>query len=120
MAYLLPADNSPPPAVVPVRADPELATRYFNSGFAHYEAKRYREAIADFNRVLAITRDDLETLYYRASSYYYLKDYDGAIADLTTLIRLRPDNTTYNNNRGTAYADKGAKGRTAPFTYLFP
>ncbi|MDR3171247.1 MAG: tetratricopeptide repeat protein [Treponema sp.] len=104
MAYLLPADNSPPPAVVPVRPDPELATRYFNAGFAHYEAGEYREAIVDFNRVMEITKDDIDTLYYRSCSHYYLNNYDKAIADLSVLIRLKPNNEVYYNN---AYVMKG-------------
>jgi tetratricopeptide (TPR) repeat protein len=107
IAYLLPANNSPPPAVVPARPDSELATRYFNAGFAHYEAKEYQKAIADFNRVLEITRDDTNTLFYRSYSYHEIKGYDDAIAGYTELIRLKPDNALYYNNRGAAYRAKG-------------
>jgi tetratricopeptide (TPR) repeat protein len=106
IASLRPSDTSPPPAVVPARPDPELATRYFNAGFAHYEAKEYREAIADFNRALEITKNDLDTLFYRSNSYVEIKDYDSAIAGYTELIRLKPDNVACYNNRGVAYTDK--------------
>jgi tetratricopeptide (TPR) repeat protein len=33
-----------------------LAVAYFNSGFAHYEAKRYAEAVADFSQALEINQ----------------------------------------------------------------
>jgi hypothetical protein len=75
VAFMLPTEAAPP-AQVPVRPDPALAVAYFNSGFAHYEEKRYAEAVADFTRVLEIKKDDEATLRYRAHSYYYLKDYD--------------------------------------------
>jgi tetratricopeptide (TPR) repeat protein len=111
IASLLPADSSPPPAVVPAKPDPELATRYFNSGFAHYEAKEYQEAIADFNRALEITKNDVDTLFYRSYSYHEIKDNDGAIAGYTELIRLKPNLMEAYNNRGNAYNDKGEYDR---------
>jgi tetratricopeptide (TPR) repeat protein len=108
---LIPTDQQPPPAVVPAKPDPQLATRYFNAGFAHYEAKEYREAIADFNRVLQITSNDIDTLFYRSRSYDEIKGYDGAIAGYTELIRLKPDTVEAYNNRGKAYAAKGEYDR---------
>jgi tetratricopeptide (TPR) repeat protein len=107
IAHLLPTNNAPPPDVVPAKPDPALATRYFNAGFAHYEAKEYRDAIADFNRVLQITSNDIDTLFYRSYLYAEIKDYDGAIAGYTELIELKPDNAVYYYNRGIAYYGKG-------------
>jgi Flp pilus assembly protein TadD len=107
IAYMLPASATPPPAQVPAKPDPSLATAYFNTGFAHYEAKRYTEAVADFTRALAVTQDDEASLRYRALSYYYLKDYDGTIADMSRLIAMNPGNAENYLTRSAAYNEKG-------------
>jgi tetratricopeptide (TPR) repeat protein len=95
VAYMLPQER------------PALATTYFNSGFAHYEAGRYAQAAADFTRALEVKADDKASLYYRAWSYNDLKDYDGAIADAGRLIRMQPDNADNHFLRGYAYVEKG-------------
>ena len=71
------------------------AAAYFNAGMAHYEAKRYAEAAAEFSRALEVKADDGAALRYRGLSYYYLKDYDRSITDMSRLIRMRPDNADY-------------------------
>jgi tetratricopeptide (TPR) repeat protein len=109
VAYMLPAGTAPPPAKVPAKPDPLLATVYFNAGFAHYEAKRYTEAVADFTRALEVKKDDEASLQYRALAYYNLKDYDGIITDMSRLIQMRPErpeNVTYYRVRGNVYAFK--------------
>jgi tetratricopeptide (TPR) repeat protein len=98
--------ESAPPAQVPAKPDPLLAVAYFNAGFAHYEAGRYTEAVADFTRALEVKKDDEASLRYRAYSYYYLKDYDRSIADSSRLIEIQPGNAESYLNRGAAYAKK--------------
>jgi tetratricopeptide (TPR) repeat protein len=107
IAFMLPADAAPPPARVPARPDPALATVYFNAGFAYYEAKRYTEAVADFTRVLEVKSDDIAALRYRAYSYYDLKDYDRSIEDASRLIQLEPRNVRNYLLRSVAYNEKG-------------
>ncbi|MDR2158912.1 MAG: tetratricopeptide repeat protein [Treponema sp.] len=106
VAFMLPAEAAPG-AQVPAKSDPLLATVYFNSGFTHYEAKRYAEAAADFTRALEIRKDDEAALRYRAHAYYYLNDYNKAIPDLNRLIEMQPDNAEYYLNRSAAYGGKG-------------
>jgi tetratricopeptide (TPR) repeat protein len=105
VAFMLPAEAAPP-AQVPAKPDPLLAVAYFNSGLAHYEAKRYAEAVADFSRALEIKPDDEAALRYRAHTYYYLKDYDRSITDISRLIELRPGNAEYYLARSAAYSGK--------------
>jgi tetratricopeptide (TPR) repeat protein len=107
VAELLPAEAVTPPAQVPARPDPALATQYFNAGFAHYEAGRYAEAVADFTRALEVKSDDAASLRYRGCSYYYLKNYDGSIADASRLIQLEPGNEDHYLLRGFVYGSKG-------------
>jgi tetratricopeptide (TPR) repeat protein len=111
IAYMLPASAAPPPAQVPAKPDPALATAYFNSGFAHYEAGRYTEAIADFTRALAVTQNDEASFRYRAYSYYEINDYDRTITDMSRLIQLKPNNADNYLTRGAAYGEKGEYDR---------
>jgi tetratricopeptide (TPR) repeat protein len=93
IAFMLPKEvPAALPSRVPAKPDPALAVAYFNSGLAHYEAKRYAQAVADFTRALEVKPDDEASLRYRAYAYYYLKDYDKSITDMSSLIRMRPDN----------------------------
>ncbi|MDR0722035.1 MAG: tetratricopeptide repeat protein [Treponema sp.] len=111
IAFMLLAETAPPPARVPARPDPALATAYFNAGFAHYEAKRYTEAVAEFTRALEVKKDDAASLYYRVYSYYYLKDYDRSIADVSRMIQLELRNADHYLLRSAAYVYKGEYDR---------
>jgi tetratricopeptide (TPR) repeat protein len=71
-AYMLPEERTIP-AKIPSKKTPALATLYFNSGLAYYEARRYAEAIAEFTHALEIREDDAASLRYREDSYYYLR-----------------------------------------------
>jgi Flp pilus assembly protein TadD len=111
IAYMLPTGSALPAggalsAQVPSRPDPLLATVYFNAGFAHYEAKRYTEAIADFTRALEVKSDDEASLRYRSYSYCDLEDYDKALADFNEFIRLNPNDAVTYYNRGVVYGYK--------------
>jgi tetratricopeptide (TPR) repeat protein len=64
------------------------------------------EVPLDFTQALAIKNDDTDALFYRAMSYYYLKDYDQAIADYTQVIRIHPNDDFAYYNRALAYANK--------------
>jgi hypothetical protein len=102
IAYMLPTEASPP-AQVPAKPDSVLAAVYFNAGFAHYEAERYAEAIADFTRALEVKKDDEASLRYRSYSYYGLEDYNRSITDTSRLIQMWPDNVDYYLARSAAY-----------------
>jgi tetratricopeptide (TPR) repeat protein len=105
VAFMLPVEAAPS-AQVPARPDPLLAAAYFNAGFAHYEAKRYALAVADFSLALGIKQDDEASLRYRAYSYIELKDYDLSITDMNRLIQMKPENAGWYLTRGYAYDKK--------------
>jgi tetratricopeptide (TPR) repeat protein len=105
LAAMLPAENASS-AISPPRQDPALVTQFFNAGFAHYEAKRYGEAIGGFTRALELKPDDAASLRFRGLAYYYLKDYEKVIADYTRLIRIEPGRAEYYLTRSAAYNAK--------------
>jgi tetratricopeptide (TPR) repeat protein len=106
VAFMLASGTAAPPAQVPAKPDPIWAAVYFNAGFAHYEAKRYAEATADFSRALEVNKDDTAVLRYRATSYYYLRDYDRSVTDASRLIGMRPGNTDHYLLRSAVYLAK--------------
>jgi len=64
------------------------------------DQKNYREAIADFTKVLSISPEkggsrvnyNMDQIYYdRARCYENLKDYDKAILDYSNILKLDPD-----------------------------
>ena len=61
----------------------------------------YEAALADFEAVLAGDAENEEVLYYRATAYIALEQYDSAIDDLTTLIENNYDEL------GLAYMQRG-------------
>jgi tetratricopeptide (TPR) repeat protein len=104
IAAMLPAEGATPALS---RQDAALTEQYFNAGFAHYEAKRYKEAVENFTRALELKRNDEASLRYRGLAYYDLKDYDRVIADYTRLIQIEPGNAMHYLARADAYRDKG-------------
>ena len=52
--------------------------------------KKYKAAIADFNRVLQINPDNVQALLNRARLLQSINDYKGALADYDKIIKLFP------------------------------
>lgn len=68
---------------------------------------RYREAVADFNRLIAINGDDKHLHEDRAASYLALGEGKNAVTDLTWLIERYPRSTQYYLDRAKAYTIMG-------------
>ncbi len=68
---------------------------------------RYKEAIADFSKAIAL-KPTLSTTYAsRGECYLCIGDYDSAIQDCTKSIELYPEDWTAFENRAEAYYHLG-------------
>ena len=89
-------------------AEPTLdAFGWFLRGSAAYEAGQYTEALAAYDRALALRPDDPNIpniLNNRGNALNYLKRHDEALADLNRALALRPDDPNALYNRGCVLA----------------
>jgi uncharacterized membrane protein YhaH (DUF805 family) len=104
------------------------ADRAYNTGSAHLEQGRHREAIEEFNEAVRRDPRKAEAYYSRAFAYAELGQYEQAIQDLDEAIRLNPNDTDSYQLRGQTYQILGlfkeaerdlararAKGNLFPF-----
>lgn len=80
---------------------------FANRGYGYYKLGRYDEAIADYNKTLALDPSDASTYHNRGVSYYRLRQFDLALADYNKALELKLDNGEVYNNRGAVYASLG-------------
>ena len=80
---------------------------YSNRGDAYINVGEYDDAIADYNRVIAIDPNDASAYNNRGVAKGRKGDYDGAIADCSSAIALDPNNAAAYDNRGVAKAHIG-------------
>lgn len=69
-------------------------------GHLLHEKGRYKDAIASFDKALALKPDDFDTLYARALSAEKSGDFAAAEANLRVLLKQQPDNPTVLNALG--------------------
>ena len=90
------------------RADaPRDAAYFFRFGEYKLVACDYAEAIANFNRAIAMDPDNADAYHSRGIAKDGQGDYAGAIADFDHAIALAPDDTDIYHNRGVAKAEQG-------------
>ena len=63
-----------------------------SGGIALYNLERYNEAIAQFNRVLAVEPTNIDAIYYKGLSLYNLERYIEAIAYYDRILEIDPNN----------------------------
>jgi len=67
---------------------------FFIRGIIYFDQKKYNEAIADLNKVLAINKleknEKIEAYRYRAHAYGLIDDYYSAYDDYVELLKLSP------------------------------
>lgn len=72
-----------------IRSAPQSSEAYFYRGYAHYEGKRYPEALANYNKALSIGLTSPKiALTNRATTLAKMGDYGQAIEDLKLLIQM--------------------------------
>lgn len=76
-------------------------------GLAYLRSERYREALADFNRLLASNRTNSGYFDNRMSVHRALKQYDLALRDASETIRLSPRLSFGYHSRASVYLEMG-------------
>ncbi|MFP3042445.1 tetratricopeptide repeat protein [Treponema primitia] len=85
----------------------EDALARFNQGKDLYAEGQLDEAIREFDRAIAISKELTEGYFYRGNAYFDRGDLDRAIADYTAAIRINPNYAFAFYNRGNVYFDQG-------------
>ena len=87
----------------------DLAEDFYNRAHARYSETDADKNLADYSSAIRYRRNYADALGWRGITYYWPKaDYDHAIADLTTALRLKPNDRLYLSYRGNALLAKGS------------
>jgi tetratricopeptide (TPR) repeat protein len=92
-----PPDNQPAPAPV---TKPEDIIALNNHGLELQKQKRFAEALAVFDKILAAAPNIVEVHYNRGNMLGALQRFDEAITAYDWAIALKPDFVSALNNRG--------------------
>ena len=79
---------------------------YYNRGTELGQLKRYKEAIADFSRAIAIRPSDI-VYGNRATAYFFIGDYQQSLRDFDRAIKINPDNANSYYGRAMTYRALG-------------
>ncbi|MBP1631094.1 MAG: yrrB 2 [Bacteroidetes bacterium] len=85
-----------------------VKSSYINRANAFSEKKDVKNAIADYDKYLTFSPNDIPVMLNKANVYLNSNDYAGYIKELTAVIALEPTNATYLENRASAYAKSQA------------
>jgi tetratricopeptide (TPR) repeat protein len=83
------------------------AEDWFNKADEYFKKDDYNNAIKAYNETLKRDNTNLNAYLFRGTSYYIIKNYDAAIADLNIVIENAPDFPSAYVKRGDAYGAKG-------------
>jgi len=86
-----------------LKTRPDSAEAYNNRGVAHYDAKRYPEAISDYGQAIRLKADYAVAFNNRGNARYEMGQYQEAIADFSASLRLDPGYAAAHSNRGLAH-----------------
>ena len=86
-----------------------VVAEYFNCGKALSDLGRNEEAIASYDKALAINPDLHEAWYSRGYALYALRRKEEAIASYEKALAIKPDDDAAWNNRGNVLSDLGRK-----------
>ena len=80
-----------------------VAFFYRKRGNAYQELKKYRQAIADYDRALELDPNDTTTYRDRGRAYYWHNEYQQALSDYNRVLELNPNSAAFYNWRGWTY-----------------
>jgi tetratricopeptide (TPR) repeat protein len=89
-------------------ADPEA---YYQRGTDYRRLGRYREAISDYNRAIALNPAYVAAYYNRGMAAQDLGEFDQALSDFGKVIQLDPSAAAAYCHRGMIYFIRGAYGQ---------
>ena len=91
--------------------DPEEKESYYNRAIALKASGKIKEAIADYDKYISLNTSNTRYLadgyQNRGIAKTILKDYAGAVADLSVAIKLFPEDAVLYTNRADAYRKMG-------------
>ena len=83
----------------------KINEEWLKEGNNYRDAKRFREAIAAYDRAINLDPQNADAYCNRGVAYRELKEYQRAIADYDRAIALNPQNANTYYNRGNAYRE---------------
>ncbi len=81
--------------------------RCYKSGEEHLKARRYKEALADFTRVIDLGGNHSGVYAYRGRAYLELRQFKEALTDFDQALDLNKNNLYALGHRGIAYRELG-------------
>lgn len=88
----------------------ETAVAYYNLGWIAFEGEDYAQAERAFSEALKLNPTKGSIYNERGQARLFLKKYEGAIQDFSTLIGLEPENAMAFVNRAICYSEIGNNG----------
>ncbi|HYE66598.1 MAG TPA: tetratricopeptide repeat protein [Pyrinomonadaceae bacterium] len=70
---------------------PKDAEGYHRMGLAHYQSKRFKEAVDAYKQALRLKPNDAQTYFDLGMAYYHLSRYEDAAQAYRRATRIRPD-----------------------------
>jgi tetratricopeptide (TPR) repeat protein len=85
-----------------LKRNPQFAQAHFDTGNALLELKRHEEALASYDRALAIQPDLVQALSNRSNALFELKRHEEALASCDRALAIQPAFAQALSNRGNA------------------
>ena len=93
-----------------IALDADFANAYYNRGYAYKELGQLDSALSDFDRTLELQAGEhISALINRATIYALRENYPAAVADLTQVVKLKPDEANAYYNRAIINLTTGNK-----------
>jgi tetratricopeptide (TPR) repeat protein len=89
------------------------AAEWFTKAGEYLTSGDYANAVTAYSEAIRRDSTDLNAYYCRNFAYYQIKNYDAAIADCDTVIRVAPDFADVYVSRGDSYGAKGVYHKAA-------
>ena len=88
-------------SVIEARLD--SAEAFNNRGIGHFNARRYLEAISDYDQAIRLKANYAVAFNNRGNARYEMAKYQEALADYSASLRINPQYANAHSNRGLAY-----------------
>lgn len=81
--------------------------QYYSEGVRQFEAGKYDDAIASFDKAIQQNPKLADAYHYRGQAYFHTKRFPNAIQDYDKVLQLAPENAEAYHHRGQAYGSSG-------------
>ena len=86
-----------------IDARPDSAEAFNNRGIGHYNARRYLEAVSDYDQAIRLKANYAVAFNNRGNARYEMAKYQEALADYSASLRINPQYANAHSNRGLAH-----------------